>query len=96
MRLVHSSMLVPGAMTIFTSPVLLLLRHRIGVAWVVLRGALRQGDRARVVARAAIRCRRIVVIAVAIDCSGRTGRASGWIILGNAHSRELIGGIAGS
>src|SRR3954463_3394597 len=75
---------------------LLLLRHRIGVAWVVLRGALQHGHRARVVARATIRCRRIVAIELATCRSGRTGGASGWTILGNLRRRELIGGVAGS
>ena len=59
----------------------------------VLRGALQQGHRARVVARATIRCRRIVAIEFATCRSGRTGGASGWTILGNARRRELIGGI---
>jgi hypothetical protein len=72
-----------------------LLRHRIGVAWVVLRGALQHGHRARVVARATIRCRRIVAIEFATCRSGRTGGASGWTTLGNLRRRELIGGIAG-
>ena len=72
-----------------------LLRHRIGVAWVVLRGALQHGHRARVVARATIRCRRIVAIELATCRSGRTGGASGWTILGNLRRRELIGGVAG-
>src|SRR3954447_9054063 len=75
---------------------LFLLRHRIGVAWVVLRGALQHGHRARVVARATIRCRRIVVIELATCRSGRTGGASGLAILGNLRRRELIGGAAGS
>src|SRR4051812_11937035 len=75
---------------------LLLLRHRMGVAWVVLRGALQHGHRARVVARATVRCRRIVAIELATCRSGRTGGASGFAILGNAKRRELIGGIAGS
>ena len=75
---------------------LILLRHRIGVAPVVLRGALQHGHRARVVARATIRCRRIVAIEFATCRSGRTGGASGWTILGNVRRRELIGGIAGS
>src|ERR1044071_9888358 len=74
----------------------LLLRHRIGVAWVVLRGALQHGHRARVVARATIRCRRVVAIEFATCRSGRTGGASGWTILGNLRRRELIGGVAGS
>src|SRR5690349_13019625 len=69
--------------------------HRIGVAWVVLRGALQHGHRARVVARATIRCRRIVAIEFATCRSGRTGGASGWTILGNAKRRELIGGVVG-
>src|SRR3954454_21170914 len=73
-----------------------LLRHRIGVAWVVLRGALQHGHRARVVARATIRCRRIVAIELATCRSGRTGGASGLAILGNFRRRELIGGAAGS
>src|SRR5919107_1217306 len=74
---------------------LLLLRHRIGVAWVVLRGALQHGHRARVAARATIRCRRIVAIELATWRSGRTGGASGWTILGNRRRRELIGVVAG-
>src|SRR3954469_11539753 len=78
------------------SSVLILLRHRIGVAWVVLRGALQHGHRDRVVARATIRWRRIVAIELATCRSGRTGGASGFAILGNAKRRELIGGIAGS
>jgi len=61
----------------------------------VLRGALQHGHRARVVARATIRCRRIVAIEFATCRSGRTGGASGWTILGNAKHRELIGGVAG-
>src|SRR4051795_10189695 len=73
---------------------LILLRHRIRVAPAVLRGALQQGHRARVVARATIRCRRIVAIEFATCRSGRTGGASGWTILGNARRRELIGGDA--
>src|SRR3954454_19582273 len=73
---------------------LLLLRHRIRGAWVVLRGALQHGHRARVVARATIRCRRIVAIELATCRSGRTGGASGWTILGNLRRRELIGGVA--
>jgi len=79
----------------FMSRVLVLLRHRIGGAWVVLRGALQHGHRARVVARATIRCRRIVAIELATCRSGRTGGASGWTILGNLRRRELIGGVAG-
>ena len=75
---------------------IVLLRHRIGVVWVVLRGALQHGHRARVVARATIRYRRIVAIELATCRSGRTGGASGWTILGNLRRRELIGGIAGS
>src|SRR3954447_12828475 len=74
---------------------LLLLRHRIGAAWVVLRGALQHGHRARVVARATIRCRRIVAIELATCRSGRTGSASGWTILGNLRRRELLGVVAG-
>ena len=74
----------------------ILLRHRIGVTWVVLRGALQHGHRARVVARATIRCRRIVAIELATCRSGRTGGASGLAILGNFRRRELIGGAAGS
>src|SRR4051794_5293662 len=73
---------------------LFLLRHRIEGAWVVLRGALQHGHRARVVARATIRCRRIVAIELATCRSGRTGGASGWTILGNLRRRELIGGVA--
>src|SRR4051812_19947493 len=73
----------------------ILLRHRIEVAPTVLRGALQQGHRARVVARATIRCRRIVAIEFATCRSGRTGGASGWTILGNARRRALIGGSAG-
>src|SRR5437763_6414201 len=75
---------------------LILLRHRIGVAWVVLRGALQHGHRARVVARATIRCRRIVAMGLATCRSGRTGGASGLAILGSFRRRELIGGAAGS
>src|SRR3954464_2231162 len=75
--------------------VLLLLRHRIGVALAVLRGALQQGHRARVVARATIRCRRIVAIGLATCRSGRMGGASGRAILGDGRRRELIGGSAG-
>ena len=74
---------------------LILLRHRIGVTWVVLRGVLQHGHRARVVARATIRCRRIVAIELATCRSGRTGGASGRATLGNAKRRELIGGVAG-
>src|SRR3954468_19258740 len=74
---------------------LILLRHRIGVVWVVLRGALQHGHRARVVARATIRCRRIVAIEFAICRSGRRGGASGLTISGNLRRRELIGGVAG-
>ena len=73
----------------------ILLRHRIGVAPAVLRGALQQGHRARVVARATIRCRRTVAIEFATCRSGRTGGASGWMILGNARRREFTG-LAGS
>src|SRR5690242_18831393 len=62
---------------------------------VVLRGALQHGHRARVVARATIRCRRIVAIEFATCRLGRTGGASGWTTLGNLRRRELIGGIAG-
>src|SRR5690348_3500761 len=80
----------------FEEQLIVLLRHRIGAAWVVLRGALQQGHRARVVARATIRCRRIVAIELATCRSGRTGGASGWTILGNLRRRALIGGIAGS
>src|SRR6478752_3986305 len=68
---------------------LILLRHRIGVAWVVMRGALQHGHRARVVARATIRCRRVVAIELATCRSGRTGGASRFIILGNLRCREL-------
>src|SRR5689334_17326710 len=75
--------------------VLILLRHRVGVAWVVLRGALQHGHRARVVARATIKCRRIVAIELATCRSGRTGGTSGWRILGNLKRRELIGGVVG-
>src|SRR5215210_7620206 len=75
---------------------LVLLRHRIGVVPAVLRGALQQGHRAKVVARATIRCRRIVAIEFVTCRSGRTGGASGSIILGNAKRREFIGGLAGS
>src|SRR5690348_8939628 len=74
---------------------LILLRHRIGVAWVVMRGALQHGHRARVVARATIRCRRIVAIELATCRSGRTGGISGWTILGNLRRRALIGVAAG-
>src|SRR5690242_665416 len=74
---------------------LVLLRHRTGVAAAVLRGALQHGHRARVVARATIRCRRIVAIEFSTCRSGRTGGASGWTILGNAKRRELIGGVVG-
>src|SRR4051794_27640443 len=73
-----------------------LLRHRNGLVLLVLRGALQHGHRARVVARATIRCRRIVAIELATCRSGRTGGTSGSIILGNARRRELFGGIAGS
>ena len=62
----------------------------------VLRGALQHGHRARVIARATIRCRRIVAIELATCRSGRTGGASGLAILGNFRRRELIGGAAGS
>ena len=62
----------------------------------VLRGALQQGHRARVVARATIRYRRIVAIELATCRSGRTGGASGLAILGNFRRRALIGGVAGS
>src|SRR3954469_12691453 len=72
---------------------LVLLRHRIGVAWVVWRGVLQHGHRARVAARATIRCRRIVAIELATCRSGRTGGASGLAILGNRRRRELIGGL---
>src|SRR3954452_7562631 len=75
---------------------LVLLRHRIETAGVVLRGTLQQGHRARVVARATIRCRRIVAIEFATCRSGRTGSASGFAILGTAKRRKLIGGVAGS
>src|SRR4051794_41450820 len=74
---------------------LVLLRHRNGLAGAVLRGALQQGHRARVVARATIRCRRIVAIEFATCRSGRTGGASGWAISGNLRRREFIGGSAG-
>jgi hypothetical protein len=57
---------------------------------------LQQGHRARVIARATIRCRRIVAIEFATCRSGWTGGASEFGILGNAKRRELIGGIAGS
>src|SRR3954462_13221437 len=57
--------------------VLILLRHRIGVVTAVLRGALQQGHRARVVARATIKCRRIVAIEFATCCSGRAGSQDG-------------------
>src|SRR3954463_5603261 len=73
------------------SRVLVLLRHRIRGAWVVLRGALQHGHRARVVARATIRCRRIVAIELATCRSGRTGGASGFAILGNAKRRAFTG-----
>src|SRR4051812_3216396 len=79
----------------FLTLVLVLLRHRNGWAPVVLCGALQHGHRARVVARATIRCRRIVAIEFATCRSGRTGGASGSIVLGNARRRELFGGIAG-
>jgi hypothetical protein len=79
----------------FLGGMLVLLRHRIGVASAVLRGALQHGHRARVVARATIRCRRIVAIELATCRSGRTGGASGWTILGNLRRRELIGVVAG-
>ena len=72
-----------------------LLRHRIGAAWVDLRGALQHGHRARGVARATIRCRRIVAIEFATCRSGRTGGASGWTTLGNLRRRALIGVAAG-
>ena len=75
---------------------LILLRHRKGRAPAVLRGALQQGHRARVVARATIRCRRTVAIEFAICRLGRTGGASGLMILGNAKRREFIGDIAGN
>src|SRR4051794_30643316 len=55
--------------------------------------ALQQGHRARVVARATIKYRRMVAIEFATCRSGRTGGASGWAILGNGRRRELIGGI---
>src|SRR3954453_7317425 len=84
-----------GRNALYCTCILILLRHRIGVAWVVLRGALQHGHRARVVARATIRCRRIVAIELATCRSGRTGGASGWTILGNLRRRELIGGVAG-
>src|ERR1051325_3582092 len=74
---------------------LLLLRHRNGWTSGVLRGALQHGHRARVVARATIRCRRIVAIELATCRSGRTGGASGSVILGNLRRRELIGVVAG-
>ena len=61
----------------------------------VLRDALQQGHSARVVARATIRCRRIVAIELATCRSGRTGGASGLTILGNASRRAFIGGTAG-
>src|SRR3954465_8031481 len=70
---------------------LFLLRHRIGAVTAVLGGALQQGHRARVVARATIRCRRIVAIEFATCRSGRTGGTSGSIILENARRREFIG-----
>src|SRR3954454_19051386 len=79
-----------------TNYVIVLLRHKFEAAGVVLRGALQQGHRARVVARATIRCRRIVAIELATCRSGRTGGASGWTILGNAKRREFISGVAGS
>src|SRR3954453_8664077 len=75
--------------------VLVLLRHRNGWRPRVLRGAWQHGHRARVVARATIRYRRIVAIEFATCRSGRMGGASGWTILGNAKRRELIGGVAG-
>src|SRR5438093_13620303 len=84
------------AAALIIEQLVILLRHRIGVAWVVLRGALQHGHRARVVARATIRCRRIVAIELATCRSGRTGGASGLAILGNFRRRELIGGAAGS
>src|SRR3954449_11263565 len=68
-----------------------LLRHRIETAELVLRGALQQGHRARVVARATIRYRRIVAIEFATCRSGRTGGTSGSIILENARRREVTG-----
>src|SRR4051794_22621292 len=84
----------------FEANFLILLRHRIGGAWVVLRDALQQGHRARVVARATIRCRRIVAIEFATCRSGRTGGASGgrfWEISGvancSAASPAAEGGI---
>src|SRR3954466_13049323 len=58
-------------------------------------GVSGQGHRAQVVARATIRCRRIVAIELATCRSGRTGGASGFAILGNAKRRELIGGSGG-
>ena len=76
--------------------VLVLLRHRNGWTPGVLRGALQHGHRTRVVARATIRCRRIVAIEFATCRSGRTGSAPGWTTLGNAKRRALIGGVAGS
>src|SRR3954468_9394135 len=74
---------------------LFLLRHRIETAELVLRGALQQGHRARVVARATIRCRRIVAIEFATCRSGRTGGTSGSIILENARRREFTGTAGG-
>src|ERR1044071_2436879 len=92
----HTSQILQSSVPLFFSiGVIVLLRHRIGVAWVVWRGALQHGHRARVVARATIRCRRIVAIELAICRSGRTGGAFWSIILGNLRRRELIGVVAG-
>src|SRR3954447_19928350 len=50
---------------------LALLHRRIGVASMVLRGVLQHRQRARVIARATIKCRRIVAIECVIYHSGR-------------------------
>src|SRR3954447_16789625 len=64
---------IPGDVKGFAEGELILLRHRIGVAWVVLCGALQHGHRARVVARATMRCRRIVAIEFSTCRGGRMG-----------------------
>src|SRR5215213_10169740 len=64
LRAVHRLALQSGGWVSITR-ILILLRHRNGWVPVILRGALQQGHRARVVARATIRCQRIVAIELA-------------------------------
>ena len=62
-----------------------------GWMWLGLPGALQQGHRSRLLARAAMRRRRRVAIEFGMCRSGRIGGVSGSVTIGKGRRREFRG-----